>query len=245
MIIVDDGSKDRTLELARVYEQKDPRVKVYSNLKNLGDYPNRNQAAQYAKGKYITYVDSDDKLFPHCLSKMVEATKIYPDAAMFMMTRDQDDPISEPIYYKPLDSYKTHFEKFGFLETGPLGTMILTEAFRSVGCFSGKRMIGDTELFLKLAAIYPLVKLEKKLAYWRKHENQETSVGEKFYLVDIVRMYKEILFCTSNPIRSKKWAYLISVARPRVWLALKLSVKHLDIKRAGYALVILGIVIKK
>jgi glycosyltransferase involved in cell wall biosynthesis len=33
------------------------------NEKNLGDYPNRNKAATYARGKYIKYVDSDDRLY--------------------------------------------------------------------------------------------------------------------------------------------------------------------------------------
>ena len=53
LIIVDDRSKDRTVEIARSYESKDDRVKVYINEKNLGDYPNRNKAASYAKGFYI------------------------------------------------------------------------------------------------------------------------------------------------------------------------------------------------
>src|ERR1700730_17371732 len=63
LIIVDDGSKDKTVELAREYERSDSRIKVYLNEKNLGDYPNRNQAASYARGKYIKYIDADDSLY--------------------------------------------------------------------------------------------------------------------------------------------------------------------------------------
>ena len=55
LIIVDDCSKDKTVEIAKSYEAKDNRIKVYVNKKNLGDYPNRNKAASYAKGKYIKY----------------------------------------------------------------------------------------------------------------------------------------------------------------------------------------------
>ena len=58
LIIVDDCSKDNTLQIATNYQAKDDRIKVYKNEKNLGDYPNRNKAASYAKGKYLKYVDS-------------------------------------------------------------------------------------------------------------------------------------------------------------------------------------------
>ncbi|MBN2662839.1 MAG: glycosyltransferase family 2 protein, partial [Bacteroidales bacterium] len=64
LIIVDDGSKDKTVEIAKQYEAKDPRIKVYINEKNLGDYPNRNKAASYAKGKYLKFVDADDLIYP-------------------------------------------------------------------------------------------------------------------------------------------------------------------------------------
>jgi len=55
LIICDDGSTDKTVEIARSFEKADPRVKVFINPKNLGDYPNRNQAASHATGKYLKY----------------------------------------------------------------------------------------------------------------------------------------------------------------------------------------------
>ena len=53
--------------LPKRYEKKDARIKVYVNQTNLGDYPNRNKAASYAKGKYIKYLDADDLIYPHGL----------------------------------------------------------------------------------------------------------------------------------------------------------------------------------
>ena len=63
LIIVDDCSKDKTVEIAKKYERMDERVKVYINETNLGDYPNRNKAASYASGEYLKYVDSDDLVY--------------------------------------------------------------------------------------------------------------------------------------------------------------------------------------
>src|SRR5579875_2494307 len=80
LIIVDDCSKDSTVAIAKSYEAKDARVKVYVNEKNLGDYPNRNKAASYAQGKYIKYLDSDDIMYPHCLEVMVSSMEQFPEA---------------------------------------------------------------------------------------------------------------------------------------------------------------------
>ena len=57
LIIVDDGSIDQTVSIARHYEAKDVRVKLFVNDKNQGQFANRNIAASYATGKYIKYVD--------------------------------------------------------------------------------------------------------------------------------------------------------------------------------------------
>jgi glycosyltransferase involved in cell wall biosynthesis len=51
LIVVDDGSTDNTVNIARGYAHKDDRIKVYVNTKNLGDYANRNNAAKKAKGE--------------------------------------------------------------------------------------------------------------------------------------------------------------------------------------------------
>src|SRR5450631_4104476 len=78
LIIVDDISKDNSVEIARSYELKDKRIRLFVNEKNLGDYPNRNRAASYAKGKYLKYVDCDDKLFDFSLQYCVQQMEKYP-----------------------------------------------------------------------------------------------------------------------------------------------------------------------
>src|SRR5690606_2521559 len=65
LIIVDDQSMDNSVAIAQSFAQKDPRIQVHVNKENLGDYPNRNRAASYAKGKYLKYVDSDDLIYPY------------------------------------------------------------------------------------------------------------------------------------------------------------------------------------
>ena len=82
LIIVDDQSKDKSYEIALSYAQKDKRVKVFKNEKNLGDYPNRNKAASLANGKYLKYVDADDMIYPTGLEVMVSGMEKFPEAGI-------------------------------------------------------------------------------------------------------------------------------------------------------------------
>src|ERR1043165_8139265 len=70
LLIVDDGSTDRTVEIARRYLH-DSRGRLVQNEPNLGQFPNRNYAAQLARGEYLKFHDSDDLMYPHCLAVMI------------------------------------------------------------------------------------------------------------------------------------------------------------------------------
>lgn len=59
LLLIDDGSSDSSLEICRQYELNDLRVKVFTQ-KNSGPSKARNLGIIEAKGKYITFVDSDD-----------------------------------------------------------------------------------------------------------------------------------------------------------------------------------------
>ena len=81
LIVSDDASSDRTVAIADAYARRDPRIRVTVNPRNLGDYPNRRQAASLARGEFLNYHDSDDIMYPHCLAVMIDAIKSAPTAA--------------------------------------------------------------------------------------------------------------------------------------------------------------------
>lgn len=61
IIVVDDGSADKTLELLNKQSKQDQRVKVVCNKANLGPAESRNKAIMMARGEYICFADGDDK----------------------------------------------------------------------------------------------------------------------------------------------------------------------------------------
>lgn len=61
IILIDDGSKDNSSEICDIYAQNNLRVKVF-HQENKGVSSARNTGLNYASGKYIFFVDSDDKM---------------------------------------------------------------------------------------------------------------------------------------------------------------------------------------
>ncbi len=69
IIVLDDGSRDRTAEVARRFE---PRVKVVS-MPNQGAAGARNQLFRLSKGDYIQWLDADDLLAPDKIERQLAA----------------------------------------------------------------------------------------------------------------------------------------------------------------------------
>lgn len=71
MIIVDDCSKDNSIEIIESYTKKDSRIKLYILEKNSGAAIARNKAIELANGRFIAFLDSDDLWLPNKLKKQI------------------------------------------------------------------------------------------------------------------------------------------------------------------------------
>ncbi len=72
MIIVDDGSKDNTKQVAEEYVKKDSRIKYFKNP-GKGANAARNFGIKQSKGKYIVFLDDDDEHLPHRFDSQLKA----------------------------------------------------------------------------------------------------------------------------------------------------------------------------
>ena len=72
MLIVDDNSTDKTVEIITSFQEKDSRIKLLKNTTNRGSAYSRNLALQNAKGKWIAFLDSDDIWHPEKLERQIE-----------------------------------------------------------------------------------------------------------------------------------------------------------------------------
>lgn len=81
-IIVDDGSHDRSMEVAAQYAKKDKRFRVLSNIFHKGAQGARNTGIWAAKGDWICLFDSDDLMYTNYMEKMAAAIDDNTDVAV-------------------------------------------------------------------------------------------------------------------------------------------------------------------
>lgn len=74
ILIIDDCSTDNSYKIMQEYAQKDSRIILYHNEKNLGVSKTRNIGLDNAKGQYIAFIDSDDYTEPNLLEELYKNT---------------------------------------------------------------------------------------------------------------------------------------------------------------------------
>jgi glycosyltransferase involved in cell wall biosynthesis len=174
IIVVDDCSQDRSIEVATAVGKNDSRIKIHVNEQNLGDYGNRMKAASLATGRYLKYVDSDDLIYSHSLQVMVDTIEQNNSIALALSHSLPEDEQPYPWVLSPNASYRKHFLGRGCLACGPSGAIIRRSAFEQVGGFRKEwGVVSDIDLWLQLAARWPVALLPPGLVWWRRHEGQE------------------------------------------------------------------------
>jgi len=85
LLLVDDGSTDRSTEIALWYAQQFPekvRYLEHEGHQNCGMSATRNLGIRHAKGEYIAFLDADDIWLPQKLEKQVAIISTQPEAAV-------------------------------------------------------------------------------------------------------------------------------------------------------------------
>ena len=207
LIIVDDCSKDKSVEISKTYESRDNRIKVYINEKNLGDYPNRNQAASYAKGKYLKYIDADDMIYPHGLEQLVFYMEQFPEAGYGLCSLSQDKDKIFPFILSPNQAYKRHYLKNQWIfHKAPLSAIIKKKVFDKVGGFSGKQHLGDFELWNILSQKFNVVLMPQGTVWYRSHNDQQNRDNKTKPAVNFKYIVLEYKILKSNdcPLSEKE-----------------------------------------
>ncbi len=212
LIIVDDRSKDKTVEIARSYTQSDQRISVYVNEQNLGDYRNRNQAALYAKGEFMMYVDSDDKILVNGLELCIQVMQAFPDAGFAMWVETKK---AEAFYMPPQEAIRQHFFEQPCLNSGP-GAMILKRTFfNTIGCFPVKYGPANDMYFnLKASAAGGVLFIPFIFHYYRIHEGQELN-NKYSYLYNNFNYLRDALQELDLPLTEKEKNWLMNKNRRR------------------------------
>ena len=175
LVIVDDRSTDITVGIVREWQAKDDRIKLFINEQNLGDYPNRNQAAAHATGKYLKYVDADDLIYPWGLQTLWECMERFPEAGWGLCSLAQDKARPFPFVLETREAYRYHYLGPGLFHKAPLSSIIKKELFDAVGGFEPYSHAGDYAMWQKLSLKSPVVCMNQGVVWYREHDDQSSN----------------------------------------------------------------------
>lgn len=140
VIVVNDGSKDKTLEIAQKIAEKDSHIKVFTQ-ENKGVSVARNAGMQKASGKFIYFMDSDDMLTEETLEFWRKLLHEKPDLKMYGFGYKSISGGKEKKYvYKDFDKQK--------IENPLLKQIFLTKkiCFHICSCIYESKFLRENDL---------------------------------------------------------------------------------------------------
>jgi glycosyltransferase involved in cell wall biosynthesis len=194
-IIVDDCSKDKTVEILREMAGQDARIRLIALEKNVGYANARNVAMEQAAYPWIAIMDADDVAYPERLEKQRKAAQGDPEVVVWgsYMTRitENGDPLGM------VDGGPTSKEAFYAIDrTQKLISLFApTSFFRKdialkVGGFRQENVPSeDSELWDRMAEYGAVVVLPEPLLNYRQHWNSISVVR----MVDQIMMHEYII----------------------------------------------------
>ncbi len=170
LIVVDDGSKDRTKEVVTSFE--DCRIR-YIHQENQGQSGARNTGIAYASGEYICFLDDDDLWLPNYLETVMAVLQSRPDVdalyAAYQIIDSEGNPLPQVMsrIVEPAEMYSTLVEGGWF---PPLVVTVRKAVLDDVGPLDPSLQGNDDwELWLRIARKYVFVGIPDVVALYRVH----------------------------------------------------------------------------
>jgi glycosyltransferase involved in cell wall biosynthesis len=190
LIVVDDGSRDETAEVAEAFA--DPRVRVVRTAGNQGPAAARNRGIALAEAPLVCTLDSDDLWLPHYLDTMARTLDSNPEAAVACtdawvldQTTGRVRKKSAMAFLDPPDPLPEDTETF-FIELLRRNFVYNSvaarrDSLRAVGGYDERLWIGeDWELWLRLAAAgFRFVRSPQLAVYRQRADSLMTSHPER------------------------------------------------------------------
>ncbi len=181
IIVVDDGSTDETAQIARFY----PVHYIYQA--NRGISAARNAGIAHTQGKYVLFLDHDDRLLPMCVETGVMLLEEHPECAVAVGEHRYIGADGRQIGYSNKqaagrDHYRMLLEH-NFIET-PCSALHRRSGLALTGVFDESvQGAEDHELYLRTARQSTWIAHEAPVAEYRLHDSNTSRDAEQMLLV--------------------------------------------------------------
>jgi glycosyltransferase involved in cell wall biosynthesis len=194
LIVINDGSNDKTVELINTIV--DPRLKIFS-YENGGLPVARNRGIAHANGEFITFIDADDLWTPDKLELQIAALQQHQEAGVayswtaFINDQGQLLYAQEPLFFDG-DVYPQLLVN-NFISSGS-NILVRRQFIESAGDFDPLlKSAEDWDYNIRLASLCPFTVVPKYQILYRKSQNSMTAkinIMEKAIFTVIERAFQ-------------------------------------------------------
>ncbi len=176
-IIINDASKDNSLETIRSYVRKDKRIKLINNTHELRLAPSLNLGVSHAKADLIARMDPDDISLPERLEIQYNYLINYPNIAVVGTNLSIIDETKKEIWVRDYPTRSQDLKKV-MLRYAPFAhpsVMFRKKVFEEFGGYDPKmKLCEDTDFWIKIGTKYDFGNIPKRLVQYTLSEKSGT-----------------------------------------------------------------------
>lgn len=179
IIVVDDGSKDKTAEIAKSYGEK---IQFYSK-ENGGTSTALNVGISHMTGEYFSWLSHDDMYYPNKIKRQIEELAKLEDKNTIMMSdldgiNENYEKIYQTNYIQHIRAYpnreKSYIHPIIYNQTHGCTLLIPKKCFDEVGLFDEKELVAqDFEFFYRAFLKFPHKLIPEVLVTARDSSNRQ------------------------------------------------------------------------
>lgn len=206
LIIVDDGSKDNSIEIIEKFAQKDSRIQLVVQ-ENAGAHNAINRGLDMAKGKYLAVLNSDDIYEKNRFSIMIDEMENNPQigfmCSYITVINDKGKKLGVKEGWKNMEPWQVPHPELSFKSTDSFKKNLLMTNFTSttsnflfrrslyekIGGMRNLRFAHDWDFALRAAEVTECKMIEKPLMQYRVHDSNTISSNRKWMLFEIAWMW--------------------------------------------------------
>lgn len=201
-VIVNNCSTDRTLQIARKYEEQDKRIRIHQNADFLDLIPNWNHSLRQIShdSKYCKVVHSDDCLFPECVQRMVHLAEMNPTVGIvgcYVLKGTSVKCCGLPYASTVVSGREICRSRLlggPYLFGSPTSLLIRSDLIRSSKAFYNETYFhADIEACFNVLQSADFGFVHQVLTYTRLHDETQTSTFAERYASNIIENFRMTL----------------------------------------------------
>lgn len=181
LIAIDDGSTDRSHDILAAYQQRDSRIKIHRQPRNLGLVEALNTGCRIATGEFIARMDADDISLPERFEKQLQFMEAHPEVGVlgtWIDYIDEDSTLHRRYWHPPISP---KFIRWGFLFGPSLAHptwMIRRQIGEQIGFYRPVK-VEDYDFLTRASQITEIANIPETLLHYRFWSQSKSTVNAK------------------------------------------------------------------